>query len=102
MNHGFRFATLLAIGTLVAGLELRAGTIEVSVEERGAGPVPDQVVALYPVTPQIQVDPLYFFNTRPAGRCSTGPTGRCQISGLRVALMSLFSFRSLIRTWPRR
>lgn len=86
MSRGLRFATLLAISALVAAVELRAGTIEVSVEERGAGPVPDQMVTLYPVTSDIQVDPLYFYNTRPAGRCTTGPTGRCRVAELRVGV----------------
>jgi len=86
MNHSLRAAALLAIVALAAGLPVHAGTIEVSVEERGAGPVPDQTVSLYPVTPEIQVDPLYFFNTRPVGRCTTGPTGRCRVAELRVGV----------------
>ena len=92
MSCWLRLATLLAIVALVGGLSVHAGTIEISVEERGAGPVPDQMIALYPVTPEIQADLLYFFNTRAVGRCTTGPTGRCQVTGLRVGAYVPFLF----------
>lgn len=86
INHAMRSAVLLAAFALVAGGRSHAATVTVSVVERGAGPVPDQAVLLYPVTPYIQLDPLYFVNTRPAGRCTTGDTGRCQIADLRVGV----------------
>jgi len=86
MSHGLRLAALLTIAALVGALSLHAGTIEISVEERGAGPVPDQMIALYPVTSEIQADLMYFFNTRAVGHCMTGPSGRCQVTGLRVGV----------------
>jgi len=92
LSRWLRLAALLPIAALVGGFSVHAGTIEVSVEERGAGPVPDQMIALYPVTPDIQADLLYFFNTRAVGRCTTGPTGRCQVTGLPVGVYVPFLF----------
>jgi hypothetical protein len=86
ITHGVRSALLLAAVTLLAGVRSHAATVEFSVVERAAGPVPDQTVLLYPVSPDIQADPLYFLNTRPAGRCTTDDTGRCRIADLRVGV----------------
>lgn len=77
---------------LVACVQALAATVEISVVERGGEPVPDQIVALFAVTPDIQIDPLFFMNTRPAGRCTTGPSGQCQIAGLSVGVYFPFLF----------
>jgi len=90
--RGVRSAALLVVAAWVAWTRILAATVEVTVVERGAGPVPDQHVALYPLTPDIQVDPLYFFNTRPTGWCTTGPNGQCRISDLRVGVYVPYLF----------
>jgi hypothetical protein len=94
IHRDIRFTTLLGLVALVASPQARAAIVEVSVSERGGGPIPDQTVVLYPVTPDIQMDRLYFFNTRPAGHCTTGSSGRCQIGDLRpgVYVPNLASF----------
>ena len=68
---------LAAFAALLGGGRLLAGTVEISVVERGAGPVPDQIVVLYPA----RQDARYAF-PHLAKQCVTGPSGRCQIAGL--------------------
>ena len=88
MTFGRRLRPVLKLGALavLACGRVLAGTVEVTVEERGAGPVTGQNVALYPVTPEIQADRLFFLNTRPAGSCTTGLSGKCQIGELKVGV----------------
>ncbi len=81
-----RSAPLFAAVALVAGVAARGAVVDVAVVERGGGPLPNQFVFLYLMTPEIQADGLYFENTRPAGYCSTGPTGRCRIADLGVGV----------------
>jgi hypothetical protein len=81
-----RVGLLFGAVVLLASGRLSAATVEIEVVERGGGPVPEQPVALYPVTPDIQADPLFFFNNRAAGRCTTGDTGRCSISDLHAGV----------------
>jgi len=72
---------LAAFVSLACGSAL-AGTVEIGVYERGGAPVANQAVALYAATVDPSANPFPFPPSRPAGRCATGVSGRCQIAGL--------------------
>lgn len=75
-------AALVAIVVMPAVDRPRAATVEVNVVERGGDAVPNQWVVLYPLTPELQREGFLYFTVRAAGRCTTGPSGRCTISEL--------------------
>jgi hypothetical protein len=81
-----RSAALLTVVAWMACAHVFAATVEVSVLERGAGPVANQTVVLYPVTPDALPDARYLVFQRPAGRCTTGLSGRCRIGDLSVGV----------------
>jgi hypothetical protein len=75
-------AVVLAIAGMLASPGALGATLEVVVVEHGAGPVMNQPVLVYPVTPEHPIDPNSPFLPRPAGRCTTGASGRCVIADL--------------------
>jgi hypothetical protein len=77
-----RSSATIGVAVLMACARVFAATVEVSVVERGAGPVPSQTVVLYRVTPGGQSGALDRMIQRPAGRCTTGPSGRCKVGDL--------------------
>ena len=92
--RAFFGAALFAIVATLAVDRAGAATVEVNVVERGGGPVQNQTVVLYPLTPELRADRFLFFTVRPAGQCRTGPSGRCTITELEAGVYVPYPFGS--------
>lgn len=71
---------LVLVGSLLVARASLAASVVIEVSEEGAGPVSNQPVAVFAVTPENLARPGIF--TRPAGRCVTGVLGSCAVEGL--------------------